>query len=76
MSEKLPLTHPERLKWFRNVNLLGAGALALVAPYVTPAVQPLLYPSAAVNVGQAGGAELWRQRKHNKQIQQKPAPGS
>ncbi len=67
MSEKLPLTHPERLKWFRNVNLIGAGALVLAAPYVTPAVQAILYASAAINVAEAGAAEVWRQRKLKKQ---------
>ncbi len=67
MSEKLPLTDPERLKWFRNVNLLGAGALLLAAPYATAAIQPWLFASAAINTGEAGVAELWRQRKLNKQ---------
>lgn len=76
MSEKLPLTHPERLKWFRNVQLIGTGALVLAAPYVAPAVQTILYASAAVNIGQAGGAELWRQRKLNKQNQQESATAS
>lgn len=66
MTEKLPLTHPERLKWLRNVNLIGTGVLVLAAPYVSPAVQAILYASAAINVAQAGGVEFWRQKKLSK----------
>ena len=65
MSEKLPLTHPERLKWFRNVQLMGAGALALAGVYV-PAGQEVLFFAAGTNVAQGAGAEVWRQRKLKK----------
>lgn len=68
MSEKLPLTHPDRLKWLRNVNLLGAGALLAAGVYI-PAAQEALFVAAAVNTAQAGGAEAWRQHKLNRKSQ-------
>lgn len=66
MSEKLPLTHPDRLKWFRNVNAIGAGVLFAAGVFVAPGLKEALFLAAAVNVGQAGIVEGWRQHKlHN-----------
>jgi hypothetical protein len=65
-KERTPITHPDRLKWFRNVNLLGAGAFILAGGYF-PAYQGWLYLGAATNIAEAGGAEAIRQRKIKKQ---------
>ena len=67
MSEKrMGLTHPERLRWFRNVNIIGAGALVAAGVYI-PAFAPAFFTGAAVNVAQATAADTWRNHKLQKQ---------
>jgi hypothetical protein len=67
MSEKLPTSkRPEILKWYRNLNILGAGALAtcgVLAP--NPALASIFYAGAAIDVAQAGGAEILRKKNKN-----------
>lgn len=70
MSEKLPLTHPDRLKWFRNLQYAGAAALAGAGVYI-PAFQEVLFFAAGTNVAQGLGAEGLRQRKLNRENQAK-----
>jgi hypothetical protein len=64
-SQKQGLLHPERLKWFRNMNLMGAAALA-GAGIVLPQYKEVLFLGAAINAVQALGAEALRLRKTNK----------
>lgn len=71
MSEKLPLTHPDRLKWFRNLQYAGAAALAGAGVYI-PAFQEVLFFAAGTNVAQGLGAEALRQRKLKKQAISEP----
>lgn len=70
-AEKQGLLDPERLKWFRNVSLLGAATLG-GAGVVFPAYENVLFAGAGVNAAQAGGAEIIRQRKQKPK--QKTAP--
>lgn len=65
MSEKLPLTHPERLKWFRNLQYAGAAALTAAGVYI-PAFSEVLFFAAGTNVVQGAVAEEIRQRKLKK----------
>lgn len=71
-KEKLELTHPERLKWFRNVNIIGAIGLIGAGVYL-PAYQEVLMLGAIINLGEAGAAEAWRQHKLKKPAKIKAA---
>lgn len=66
-GEKLDVFHPERLRWFRNINAVGAIALA-GAGVVLPAYREVLFFGAGLSTAQAGGAEIMRQRKVEQKI--------
>lgn len=69
MSEKLPITHPDRIKWFRNIQYIGAAAFAGAGVYI-PAFQEVFFIAAGTNVAQGLGAEEIRRRRLKKQIHQ------
>lgn len=53
-------------RWFRNVNALGAVALA-GAGVVVPQYNNLFFTGAAVNAAQAGGGEVMLRRRERRQ---------
>lgn len=65
-KERQGVFDPERLRWYRNVNALGAVALAS-AGVVFQQYQAAFNIAAATNVFGAGGAEAIRRRKVSKQ---------
>lgn len=69
-KEKQGIFDPERLKWYRNVNVLGAVALA-GAGVAFQQYQAAFNVAAATNVFGAGGAEAIRRRKVNKKRSRK-----
>ncbi len=65
MSEKLSKKSPEILKWYRNLNLIGAVALAACGIYY-PAYQEAFFAGAGLDVAQAGAAEVLRRTRKRK----------
>lgn len=65
MSEKLSKKSPEILKWYRNLNLIGAVALTACGIYY-PAYQEVLFAGAGLDVAQAGAAEVLRRTRKRK----------
>lgn len=65
-ADKTKRTPESFWRWFRNVNALGAVALA-GAGVVLPQYNNLLFTGAAVNAAQAGGGEAMLRRRQRKQ---------
>jgi len=53
---------PKLLRWYRNFNL-GAAAVQLAGIAIFPEIAPVLGPLMALNIAQAGLAEVVRQQR-------------